>query len=176
MCYARRQRSSWARIKLSDLLYIICFSRTNIVSELFSSFFYFFEFQSILTRFFVLTLSIIFWIFKLFNFQGPFRAASSTALHEYSTHFPLCQCFFWIFFKFFSLCWFLAISYSKQALSYVQFYHGFPRFRTKTREERRKTKKNFCKFQKEFCKSFLIFILIFYLTNAKMHSYRVHFS
>ena len=43
MCYARRQRSSWARIKLSNILYIFRSRGQILVWAIYSSFFYFFE-------------------------------------------------------------------------------------------------------------------------------------
>ena len=124
MCYARRQRSSWARIKLSDLLYIICFSRTNIVSELFSSFFYFFEFQSILTRFFVwLCQSIINLCCSIFKdrFALPFPQQRSTSIAH---TFLFVNTFLkksLNFFKFFGVFYFLFLPSGEVHL----YYHLF---------------------------------------------------
>ena len=124
MCYARRQRSSWARIKLSDLLYIICFSRTNIVSELFSSFFYFFEFQSILTRFFVLTLSIIFESLSCSIFKDRFAPLPQQRSTSISHTFLFVNAFFQKNLKIFV---FVAFVHEKLNLSrpLVHFYYTF---------------------------------------------------
>ena len=78
MCYARRQRSSWARIKLSKILYHFTFRCNNLFSSFCSSFtfclssissqFELFEYTSHFCVCFVL-------ISLLFNFQWPFDSA-----------------------------------------------------------------------------------------------------
>ena len=68
MCYARRQRSSWARIKLSNKLYILRLTAVRFVWAIYLSFLYFFRvvFSLVLTDFvfalafcFVLLLSVV---------------------------------------------------------------------------------------------------------------------
>ena len=68
MCYARRQRSSWARIKLSNKLYILRCIAVRFVWAIYLSFLYFFRvvFSLVLTDFvfalafcFVLLLSVV---------------------------------------------------------------------------------------------------------------------
>ena len=59
MCYARRQRSSWARIKLSNKLYQFTLSSVLIIRAIYSSLFYFLELCSL-------------WFFDRFFFRTCF--------------------------------------------------------------------------------------------------------
>ena len=101
MCYARRQRSSWARIKLSDVCIQsypkICL---NLLSEL--------SFCSFITFLSSLFSSKEFVEFRLctfrslFNFQGSFHQPPRLTPKQYITYVPACQPLFWGFFNFFS--------------------------------------------------------------------------
>ena len=113
MCYARRQRSSWARIKLSKILYHFTFRCNNLFSSFCSSFtfclssisqFELFEFTSHFCVCFVLLSS-------LFNFQWPFRLRSRSVfclrsrgdLTIISHCLPFVNTFFKTFLSFFKL-------------------------------------------------------------------------
>ena len=107
MCYARRQRSSWARIKLSNVYIISCTSRLqSFIRAIYLSFFYF---QSIYTRYwrdlyFALAYALYFSLrCSIFNdrFTVPFGQ-----LDYYTTPFYSCQHFFSLFFTFFYFCYF----------------------------------------------------------------------
>ena len=99
MCYARRQRLSWARIKLSK--YVIY---TKVSLETYQSWFcssYFKELVVSLLQFknskeFSESLFVL-----LFNFQGASRYRFSRQLCYYIKLKTLCQYFFKTFFKFF---------------------------------------------------------------------------
>ena len=79
MCYARRQRSSWARIKLSKKLYFHRLAPVQIFRAVFLLFYFLSilfwvcsflkEFTRFLSHFLCFVLSLL-----LFNFQGPFRS------------------------------------------------------------------------------------------------------
>ena len=74
MCYARRQRSSWARIKLSNKLYIFHRSGQILVWAIYLSFLYFFRvvFSLVLTDFCIRTCFFNFALYfylLLFNCQ-----------------------------------------------------------------------------------------------------------
>ena len=79
MCYARRQRSSWARIKLSKKLYFHRLAPVQIFRAVFLLFYFLSilfwvcsflkEFSRFLSHFLCFVLSLL-----LFNFQGPFRS------------------------------------------------------------------------------------------------------
>ena len=104
MCYARRQRSSWARIKLSkkSLFHVRTFAPTkNTFSELFflSFFLLFWVINScVLTRFLHTFCSCS--KFLLFNFQRPTSPRLVTQLFDYTTTFFICQPLFEKFFIF----------------------------------------------------------------------------
>ena len=102
MCYARRQRSSWARIKLSNEWYLKS-SRTLNLPSSYDLLFYFclssILFQNFRVPFahtFMLVLSSL-----LFNFQWPFRSRSCGELDYYITFQTACQDLFWKKLKFF---------------------------------------------------------------------------
>ena len=80
MCYARRQRSSWARIKLSNEWYLKSLRTLNLLSS-YDLLFYFLlssilfqNFRVPFRTYYMLVLSSL-----LFNFQWPFRSALSWA-------------------------------------------------------------------------------------------------
>ena len=87
MCYARRQRSSWARIKLSKSLYQNILSDDSILlSSLALSFFTFvwvvFSFKELFEIRFAHTYMLCTSLL-LFNFQGSFAAACAATLLLY---------------------------------------------------------------------------------------------
>ena len=109
MCYARRQRSSWARIKLSKILYHFTFRCNNLFSSFCSSFtfclssissqFELFEYTSHFCVCFVL-LSL------LFNFQWPFSSSARLSRGDFSiiSHcLPFVNTFLKLFSSFFQL-------------------------------------------------------------------------
>ena len=121
MCYARRQRLSWARIKLSK--YVIY---TSIPWGTYQSWFcssYFKELVVSLLQFknskeFSESLFVL-----LFNFQGASRYRSLRQLDYYITSFFPCQYFFETFLKFF---WSFFKLFSKSpALSRVDLHYTF---------------------------------------------------
>ena len=107
MCYARRQRSSWARIKLSNKLYILRLQTVRFVWAIYSSFLYFFRvvFSLVLTDFvfalaFLLCTSFI--CCSIVKFQSALFARACL-LYHFRPH--LSRGFskvFSIFFNFFS--------------------------------------------------------------------------
>ena len=108
MCYARRQRSSWARIKLSKILYLFTLRCLNLFSSFCSSFY--FCLSSILFNridrdfsshyfFFALYLSLV----VQFSMTGAvLQALAFWRLDYYITAKPLCQVLFQKFFQLFS--------------------------------------------------------------------------
>ena len=125
MCYARRQRSSWARIKLSDVLYIMRFALNIFCQSFFLASFLLFEFQSILTRFFVWLCQSLFESFSCSIFKDRFaplpQQRSTSISHTFlfvNTFFRFFFDFFWFFSIFpFSAC-FCIIMMQKQAIHY----------------------------------------------------------
>ena len=73
MCYARRQRSSWARIKLSNKLYQFTLPSVLIIRAIYLSFFYFLELCSLWfffdRFFFALAFFALYFLLLLFNCQ-----------------------------------------------------------------------------------------------------------
>ena len=111
MCYARRQRSSWARIKLSNNLYhIYLLGSYNLFFELFFlSFFYFVEYITLWRDLVFRTSQCFVQSLLLFNFQWPFAAFFCDSLNIIPPSFSLVNTFFEIFSpffkKFFRLVW-----------------------------------------------------------------------
>ena len=111
MCYARRQRSSWARIKLSKNLYQICGSPQLQSFELsYLSFFYFvWVYITLLDEISSFAHTMLCTSLLLFNFQWPFLAsalADSSTIISYL--FSLVKHFFKNFSNFFfcALVWY----------------------------------------------------------------------
>ena len=135
MCYARRQRSSWARIKLSNYcIYPLPLDRSTYQSRsallLFKSFIKIINSKEFFGAF---SLSVL-----LFNFQGAFlasvKASLDVSLFIISQHFTIVKHFFWLFSKkffvlfYFSPCldtaWSLYISYTLLS-SFFPYYFIF---------------------------------------------------
>ena len=103
MCYARRQRSSWARIKLSKKWYLKSLRTLNLSSSY--DLLFYFCLSSILFQnfrvpsrtYYMLVLSSL-----LFNFQWPFRSPIFGELDYYITFLLACQEVFLKKFRFFS--------------------------------------------------------------------------
>ena len=96
MCYARRQRSSWARIKLSKNLYHIRLASVTIFFRaIYLSFFYFvWVYITLLWRDLVFRTSQCFVLrLLLFNFQWPFALRLADSLTIIPHLFPLVNTF-----------------------------------------------------------------------------------
>ena len=110
----------------NSLIYCILSALAELISSqsFFSSFFYFFEFQSILTRFFVLTLSIIFESLSCSIFKDRFASFPQQRSTSIAHTFLFVNAFFEFFLSFFRFGTFV---HEKLNLSrpLVHFYHGF---------------------------------------------------
>ena len=105
MCYARRQRSSWARIKLSNKLYILRFRGQILVWAIYSSFLYFFRvvFSLVLTDFCIRTCIFCFVLLSSVVQLSSFnRSCFRVSLSIISPLFILVKYFFKFSLKFFS--------------------------------------------------------------------------
>ena len=103
MCYARRQRSSWARIKLSKNLYHIAFRLYNLLSSY--SFLASFTLLSIYNSFDEILHLHFFICFVLLSCCSIFNDRCrhlAWQLDYYTTWLFNCQYLFWNFFLFFS--------------------------------------------------------------------------
>ena len=95
MCYARRQRSSWARIKLSNKLYQFTLSSVLIIRAIYSSLFYFLElcslwfFWQILFSHLLFLLCTFFFCCSIVKFQ--FCPLILRGLAYYTTSLKPCQ-------------------------------------------------------------------------------------
>ena len=127
MCYARRQRSSWARIKLSNKLYIIRLMRFDSFELFILAFFTFLELCSLwfwqilfshLLFCFVLLLSVV----QLSSFN---RSRFYVSLSIISPRTPFVKRFFKTFLSFFE--WFFSVFFATALL----FYH-FPFYLSST--------------------------------------------
>ena len=101
MCYARRQRSSWARIKLSNKLYILRCIAVRFVWAIYLSFLYFFRvvFSLVLTDFvFALAFFALYFFYLLFNCQVSIPLSSREPVYYITSLLP-CQEVFQNFFK-----------------------------------------------------------------------------
>ena len=127
MCYARRQRSSWARIKLSKNLYhtrlsaFIIFSSYSFLASLTLLSIYNSFWRDLVFR----TSQCFVQSFLLFNFQWPFalrfplgRDSLSIIPHSAS----LVKIFFQIFLKFFLSVSFVFPPLSRRLAYYITFF------------------------------------------------------
>ena len=103
MCYARRQRSSWARIKLSNILYINYLSAANILHSSFLLLFYFVSglflrnFRDLYFVQFYLTL----YMSRCLIFNVHFSPALADSFVSISHFFSFVNTFFLSFLRFF---------------------------------------------------------------------------
>ena len=135
MCYARRQRLSWARIKLSKKLFhwylvpvnyflelIFCSSYFSfrVFINVLKHWFYSLEFTSILRSWKFFPLALLSRL-SLFNFQGPVAMLPSrrTALTVYHFFFVLSSLFYTFFKTFFVLYPLPSLEVSLIILSYT---------------------------------------------------------
>ena len=148
MCYARRQRSSWARIKLSKILYHFTFRCNNLFSSFCSSFT--FCLSSISSQFELFEYTSHFFVFALYfslccsifndrsRLPQGFLAATLVLYHTvFHLSIPFWN-FFQVFFNFFSsssvstlsgdslhiisLSFYFVKGFLKSFFRFVQFY------------------------------------------------------
>ena len=143
MCYARRQRSSWARIKLSKKFYLKTFVLKPFSELICLSFLLLFEFSKcFLTR----SLRTYFQCskFLLFNFQRPFFRRALLASRKSATlllytsvkalSIPFAKVFSILFRSyirhpprdsFFGVLWYYIKHYSQLSRGFIKFLYSF---------------------------------------------------
>ena len=162
MCYARRQRSSWARIKLSNEWYLKPFRTLNLFLSSYDSLFYFLlssilfqNFRVPLRTYYMLVLSSL-----LFNFQWPFplpRFGRAWLLYHFNSplSIPFSKVFSTFFKAFFSTLELTACTlyYGDTSLS-TPFFNFFKKILTSIFEVKKMAKNIFKKFQKTYWQAF----------------------